>query len=121
MVRKKVIKTLFDYLTAFLGILASFITALVAFVSDSLIVVLSVKVKSNTELAFIVPIIILTIYLLSLFVLSIVFSIFFRKNNYMPISILLHLILSPILALMMHTYFIGKIIDLSFYLLIFAD
>lgn len=108
MVRKKVIKTLFDYLTVFLGILASFITALVAFVSDSLIVVLSVKLKSNTELAFIVPIIILTIYLLSLFVLSIVF----RKNNYMPISILLHLILSPILALMMHTYFIGKIIDL---------
>ena len=112
MVRKKVIKTLFDYLTVFLGILASFITALVAFVSDSLIVVLSVKVKSNTELAFIVPIIILTIYLLSLFVLSIVLSIVFRKNNYMPISILLHLILSPILALMMHTYFIGKIIDL---------
>lgn len=108
MVRKKVIKIVFDYLTVFLGICISFITAIVAFVSDSLIVVLSVKVKSNVELAFIVPTIILTIYLLSLFVLSTVF----RKNNYMPISIVLHLILAPILALMMHICFIGEIIDL---------
>lgn len=108
MERKKVIKIVFDYLTVFLGICISFITAIVAFVSDSLIVVLSVKVKSNVELAFIVPTIILTIYLLSLFVLSTVF----RKNNYMPISIVLHLILAPILALMMHICFIGEIIDL---------
>lgn len=108
MERKKVIKFVFDYLTVFLGICISFITAIVAFVSDSLIVVLSVKVKSNVELAFIVPTIILTIYLLSLFVLSTVF----RKNNYMPISIVLHLILAPILALMMHICFIGEIIDL---------
>ena len=108
MVRKKIIRILFDYLTVFLGILASFITASVAFVSDSLIVVLSTKVKSNINLSFVVPTIILTIYLLALFALSIVF----RKNNYMPISVLLHLMLSPILASMMHIFFIAEIIDL---------